>query len=188
MLVLPHSGLFIGPSLTVVISGPHIQVLDTLYVPQARWDFSLTLLRTGDVRHSTKNDNGAVKSGPVRCFAVDNAGKHLLSSGEDKVLKLWEIEGLKLVNQRYGDLSMKVYTERDDRHSSGSYQKDRLRCSSPQTGRRSLFLINSGMSSGKPVNFFFSPLAHNGFRHLQLSVPLYSTSTRRKSTPETTTA
>jgi hypothetical protein len=32
MSVFPHSRLWVGPSRSVVISGPHIQILDTRFV------------------------------------------------------------------------------------------------------------------------------------------------------------
>ncbi|TFK39886.1 WD40-repeat-containing domain protein [Crucibulum laeve] len=90
MSVYPHSHLFVGPSETVVISGPHIQVLSTT---------------TGDILHSTVNfedeKRGAViESGPVRCAAVDKSNKYLITTAEDKMLKLWEIGGLKLLSER----------------------------------------------------------------------------------------
>ncbi|RDB23684.1 tRNA (guanine-N(7)-)-methyltransferase non-catalytic subunit TRM82 [Hypsizygus marmoreus] len=81
MSTFPHSHLFPGPSLTIVISGPHIQVLST---------------STGDVLHTT----AATKSGPIRCAAVDSSGRYLATSGEDKMLKVWEVEGLGLLSER----------------------------------------------------------------------------------------
>lgn len=41
-----------------------------------------------------------LKSGPVRCAAVDAAFVHVVTSGEDKHLKVWEVESLKLVSER----------------------------------------------------------------------------------------
>lgn len=43
---------------------------------------------------------GLLKSGPVRCGAVDNAFIHLVTSGDDKRLKVWQIDGLKLLSER----------------------------------------------------------------------------------------
>ena len=42
-----------------------------------------------------------VKSGHVRCAAVDREFKYLITSGEDKMLKVWELEGLTLLSERY---------------------------------------------------------------------------------------
>lgn len=86
----PYTHLFPGPSHTVAISGPHIQVINTT---------------TGDVLHSTtlftdEARNAVLKSGPVRCAAVDKPSKYLITTGEDKILKLWEVDGLKLLSER----------------------------------------------------------------------------------------
>ncbi|KAF9475213.1 WD40 repeat-like protein [Pholiota conissans] len=90
MSFFPHSRVFVGPSKTVDIAGPHIQVLDSL---------------TGNVLSSTANfseeqKERVLESGPIRCAAVDRDLKYLLTSGEDKMLKLWEIDALKLLNER----------------------------------------------------------------------------------------
>ncbi|KAJ6519092.1 WD40 repeat-like protein [Mycena sanguinolenta] len=90
MSAFPHTHLLFESSLVVVVSGPHIQVLDS---------------RTGDLIVSTTERQGAdkdslLKSGPIRLAAVDKDGKHLVTSGDDKLLKLWQIDGLKLLNER----------------------------------------------------------------------------------------
>ncbi|KDR80625.1 hypothetical protein GALMADRAFT_276855 [Galerina marginata CBS 339.88] len=90
MSVYPHSRVFVGPTQTVDIAGPHIQVLNTA---------------TGAVLHSTttipdSEKASVLKSGPVRCAAVDHGFKYLLTSGEDKMLKLWQLDGLQLVSER----------------------------------------------------------------------------------------
>ncbi|THG97223.1 hypothetical protein EW026_g4740 [Hermanssonia centrifuga] len=90
MSVFPHSRLFLGPSKSVLISGPHIQVLDT---------------HTGNLLHSTATLDGLetaklLKSGPVRCSTVDRGFTYVVTSGEDKKLKVWEVDGLKLLSER----------------------------------------------------------------------------------------
>ncbi|KAJ6581834.1 WD40-repeat-containing domain protein [Mycena capillaripes] len=90
MSLYPHTQVLFESSLTVVISGPHIQILDS---------------RTGDLTTATTDRQGAdkealLKSGPIRLAAVDRSGKHLVTSGDDKQLKLWQIDGLKLLNER----------------------------------------------------------------------------------------
>ncbi|EED81216.1 predicted protein [Postia placenta Mad-698-R] len=69
---------------------PHIQVLDS---------------QTGTILHSTLNLNGAekdalLKSGPIRCSAVDEASTHVITAGDDKKLKVWQLDGLKLLSER----------------------------------------------------------------------------------------
>ncbi|KAG6897821.1 hypothetical protein C0992_010625 [Termitomyces sp. T32_za158] len=80
MSVLPITRLFRGELHVVAISGPNVQVLDT---------------STGDIRHKV-----IASAGPVRCAAVDQGFHYLATAGDDKILKIWEIDGLKLVNER----------------------------------------------------------------------------------------
>ena len=42
-----------------------------------------------------------IKSGHVRCAAVDKEFRYLITAGEDKMLKVWELDGLKLLSERY---------------------------------------------------------------------------------------
>jgi len=63
------------------------------------------LLRTGEILHSTANfdgelKNGILKSGHLRYAAVDTADAHLATSGDDKILKIWKIDGLELLSSR----------------------------------------------------------------------------------------
>ena len=37
----------------------------------------------------------------MRCADVDATFKYVVTSGEDKQLKVWEVEGLKLLSERY---------------------------------------------------------------------------------------
>ncbi|CAL1715501.1 unnamed protein product [Somion occarium] len=41
-----------------------------------------------------------IKSGPVRCSTVDQGLSILVTAGEDKKLKVWQLEGLKLLSER----------------------------------------------------------------------------------------
>ncbi|KAI6024436.1 WD40-repeat-containing domain protein [Pisolithus marmoratus] len=86
----PHYKLFIGPARSVVITGAHIQVLDT---------------STGDILHSTADfsaqDKDAVfKSGPIRCAAISHDDQYLATAGDDKHLKVWDLETLALMSAR----------------------------------------------------------------------------------------
>ena len=42
-----------------------------------------------------------MKSGPIRCAAVDEAFVHLATTGDDKKLKVWAVDGLRLLSERY---------------------------------------------------------------------------------------
>ena len=60
---------------------------------------------TGDVssRNTLEDDVDVLKSGPIRCVDVDRSGRHIITVGEDKILKLWEMEKpgvLRLMNRR----------------------------------------------------------------------------------------
>ncbi|VDB99931.1 unnamed protein product [Peniophora sp. CBMAI 1063] len=85
----PHTHLFSSSSSAVVISGPHIQ----------------TLSASGTVLHATFRDGfegkeAILKSGPIRCATVDASQKHLITIGEDKRMKVWAIDGLKVLSER----------------------------------------------------------------------------------------
>ncbi|KAG2743233.1 WD40 repeat-like protein [Suillus brevipes Sb2] len=82
----PYTRLFWQSEYSIVIAGPHIQVLDT---------------NTGDVLHSTaKCEEDQIASGPIRCAALSDCGKYLATSGEDKKLKTWQVDNLKLLSSR----------------------------------------------------------------------------------------
>ncbi|TFY60518.1 hypothetical protein EVJ58_g5100 [Rhodofomes roseus] len=86
----PHTKLLLGPLWTIVVSGPHIQVIDPI---------------SGKIVHSTARLVGAardalLKSGPIRCLAVDGSFSHLATVGDDKQLKTWQIVGLRLMSVR----------------------------------------------------------------------------------------
>ncbi|KAH9951156.1 WD40-repeat-containing domain protein [Amylocystis lapponica] len=90
MAGFPHTHLLLGPSRAIVISGPHIQIVD---------------VQTGDILQSTVHFSGAtkdvlLKSGPIRCCAVDEACTHLVTAGEDKRLKVWQVDGLQPLSER----------------------------------------------------------------------------------------
>ncbi|KAJ7696446.1 WD40-repeat-containing domain protein [Mycena rosella] len=87
MSVFPHSQLLFSPSQTVVISGPHIQLLDT---------------STGALLATTidRTEVDINKAGPIRVAALDSTGTHLATSADDKQLRLWRLDGLALLNER----------------------------------------------------------------------------------------
>ncbi|KAI9453036.1 WD40 repeat-like protein [Lactarius psammicola] len=90
MVSYPHTHIFHGEKKTVATTGPHIQVLDS---------------KSGGLLHSTvsfeeSNLDGVLKSGPVRCAAVDSRYSHLATAGDDKLLKIWAIDTLQLLSER----------------------------------------------------------------------------------------
>ena len=70
--------------------------------------------RTGHLLYSTalideeEQRKSLIKSGHVRCAAVDREFRYLITSGEDKMLKVWELDGLKLLSERYVFLGLFV--------------------------------------------------------------------------------
>lgn len=74
---VPHTLLFLAPPCTIVISGPHIQALNG-----------------ADVRHTTTD------RGPIRCAALAASGTHLATAGDDKLLKIWAVDGLAPLSAR----------------------------------------------------------------------------------------
>ena len=106
MVFLPYTNLFIGPTHTITAAGSHILVLENLCViPLLCSSMLIFPARKGDVvsRHSLEENVDLMKSGPVRCVDVDWAGRLIVAVGEDKVLRLWEMDKqgvLKVVNRR----------------------------------------------------------------------------------------
>ncbi|KAI0306130.1 WD40-repeat-containing domain protein [Multifurca ochricompacta] len=90
MVSCPPTHLFHGEHKTIAISGPHIQILDS---------------NSGELLHSTVSFESSkleavLKSGPVRCVAVNYNFTHLATAGDDKQLKVWAIDGLQLLSER----------------------------------------------------------------------------------------
>ncbi|EPQ56592.1 WD40 repeat-like protein [Gloeophyllum trabeum ATCC 11539] len=90
MSKFPHTRFFPGRSKAVVISGPEIQVVNS---------------QTGSILCSTANLEGdlresLLKSGPIRCVDVDNGLRHVVTVGDDKKMKVWDTESLKVLSER----------------------------------------------------------------------------------------
>ncbi|KAI0271064.1 WD40-repeat-containing domain protein [Russula aff. rugulosa BPL654] len=90
MTSYPHTHLFHGENITVVISGHHIQLLHSN---------TGELLRSTASLEDTKLD-ALLKAGPIRCAAVDFEYTHLATVGDDKQLKVWAVESLQLLSER----------------------------------------------------------------------------------------
>ncbi|KAF7309971.1 tRNA (guanine-N(7)-)-methyltransferase non-catalytic subunit TRM82 [Mycena indigotica] len=84
MAHFPYTHLFLTSSIAVVIAGEHIQTLD---------------VRTGSLISTTVGRDGS-NAGPIRAAAIDSDGRHLVTVGDDKQLKVWRLDGLELFNQR----------------------------------------------------------------------------------------
>ena len=106
----PYTQLHLGETRSVAVAGPHFSVLGSEYVPfnKSSQRCRLTELgfRTGKLEGSTTNfdeQNAAdlLKSGPIHFSAVDAEFEHLVTVGEDKKLKVWELNGPKLRSQRF---------------------------------------------------------------------------------------
>lgn len=152
----PHSRLFLATHRTVVISGSHIQILDSKCVLCSRYPpHFLSFLNsipfsTGNVLHSTANfdhqaKDGILKSGHIRCAAIDVYDAYLATSGDDKMLKVWQLDGLKLLSVRYVIQLTRMCTIFIDEHVViVSCPKSQQASSSPETAKPFLSLINLG--------------------------------------------
>ncbi|KAL1945160.1 hypothetical protein VTO73DRAFT_2780 [Trametes versicolor] len=91
MAHFPYTRLLIGETNAIAAVGHHFHVLN---------------VHTGEIIHSTtKLDEDAqeklLKSGPIRCAAVDSRFAHLITTGDDKRLKVWHVGGsLGLLSER----------------------------------------------------------------------------------------
>ncbi|KAF9006044.1 hypothetical protein BDQ17DRAFT_1352635, partial [Cyathus striatus] len=133
MSFYPYSNLFVGSSRTIAISGSHIQVLDST---------------TGQVLYSTatlpeEEKAKLVKAGPIRCTALSSSEKYLATTAEDKILKIWEVEGLRLSSESY-DFTYVPLTEKQKRDALSSHEN-------PSSGK----LI---LGHASPLNAFVSAI------------------------------
>ncbi|KAF5336721.1 hypothetical protein D9758_015084 [Tetrapyrgos nigripes] len=85
----PRTILLVG-SPVIVISGSHIQIIDE---------------ETGNVLKSTLDSPSEVKdslkkSGPIRSAVLDPSKTHLATLADDKLLKIWKLDGLELLHER----------------------------------------------------------------------------------------
>ncbi|TCD69470.1 tRNA (guanine-N(7)-)-methyltransferase non-catalytic subunit trm82 [Steccherinum ochraceum] len=81
----PHTRLHVGPSSSVVVSGPYIQLVNNA---------------SGAIT-AIADESTTTKSGPIRCSAVDTKWKWVVAAGDDKKLRVWDInDNLKMVSER----------------------------------------------------------------------------------------
>ncbi|THH27790.1 hypothetical protein EUX98_g6388 [Antrodiella citrinella] len=85
MSFYPHTRLHIGSTSTIVVSGPYIELVQN---------------GTGAIE-ATVDDPVTIKSGPIRCSAVDSTWRYLVTAAEDKKLRVWDLQkGLKMLSER----------------------------------------------------------------------------------------
>ena len=107
----PYTQLYLGKTRSVAVAGPHFFVLGSEFVLPNNFSQRLLAdaelgLRNGKLEGSTTNFDeenaaGLLKSGPVRFSAVDADFEHIVTVGEDKKLKVWELNGPKLRSKRF---------------------------------------------------------------------------------------
>lgn len=63
--------------------------------------------RDGRILHSTTNVGGGdgdvltgINSGPIRCSGMSQDGRYLATTGDDKRLKIWDLESFTLLSSR----------------------------------------------------------------------------------------
>lgn len=84
---------------------PHIWPLYSglehpVYIQSPEICIDLTSHRTGAILHSTETSEALLKAGPVRCAALSASGRNLITSADDKVLKVWDVETLSISSAR----------------------------------------------------------------------------------------
>ncbi|KAI0630672.1 WD40-repeat-containing domain protein [Trametes polyzona] len=91
MAHFPYSRLILGEDKSLAVSGSHFHVLNS---------------HTGEITHSTTKLDEEVqgqllKSGPIRCSSVDGTFTHIITTGDDKRLKVWRVgDNLQLLSER----------------------------------------------------------------------------------------
>ena len=95
-----------------------------------------------------------IKSGHVRCAAVDKEFRYLITAGEDKMLKVWELDGLKLLSERYVFFGRKEMVYEMNTCIANSL-KSLLLCNLRLMVKRFSSLINSEIYSGMHVRHIF---------------------------------
>ena len=136
----------------------------------ASFELTTDTRRTGDILCSSLSLAGddkiaLLKSGPIRCAAVNRSGEYIATTGDDKILKVWSLEEFRLLSARYvrdlhlSDLvSLTVW-------APGKCQREPLRSPSHRIPTRYLCLISLEMYLGESSLYY---IASNVDRALQL--------------------
>ncbi|KXN92392.1 tRNA (guanine-N(7)-)-methyltransferase non-catalytic subunit TRM82 [Leucoagaricus sp. SymC.cos] len=89
MTATPYTRLFVGTERTVAVSGSHIYVLNS------------TTGETISHKSTVSQDQGkAASKGPIVTAAVNEDSTYLLTVGESKMMGLWRLPELELLNER----------------------------------------------------------------------------------------
>lgn len=109
-VMCPYTQLHLGKTRSIAVTGPHFFVLESQYVLLPNLSRRMMLhagpgFRTGKLEGSTANfdeEDAAelLKSGPIHFSVVDEEFEHMITVGEDKKLKVWGLDELKLRSQR----------------------------------------------------------------------------------------
>jgi len=70
-------------------------------LPDVKLGFRSGKLEGATANFDEKTAADLLNSGPIRFSAVDAEFKHLVAVGDDKKLKVWELDGPKLRSQRF---------------------------------------------------------------------------------------
>ncbi|KAF9454240.1 hypothetical protein P691DRAFT_443001 [Macrolepiota fuliginosa MF-IS2] len=109
MPVVPYTRIFIGPSRSVAISGSQIYILNstTGEVVASTSTIAKEIVQKQEEetqvqgkKEKGKTTNAKAGAGPIVAAAVNGEWTYLLTVKEDKMMKLWEIPELKLINER----------------------------------------------------------------------------------------
>ena len=108
----------------------------------------------------------AVLPSPVRCVAVDDTFTYLASCGDDKLLSLWRIDSLQLINQRYflrfSPVPFSLYLQRTTK-TSDSYRVHKTSAGNRRLGqvwRRIQVYLHHLCSTISPSHLFSYPLEY----------------------------
>ena len=111
--------------------------------------------RSGELLCSTSSldatdKEGILKSGPIRSAAVDSTRQHLATIADDKTLKVWDVDGLKLLSERFAfHAKTRALLHVTSLKLIESYQRSLRNWHSRGTVKRFLSQINLVMSSGE---------------------------------------
>ncbi|KAJ3560198.1 hypothetical protein NP233_g10997 [Leucocoprinus birnbaumii] len=90
-MLVPYSRLFIGTEQAIAVSGGQVYVMDSTIGE---------VVSRCSILDGTVDKNSKAK-GPIVAAAVNETSTHLLTVGENKIMTLWQLPELNLVNERH---------------------------------------------------------------------------------------
>jgi len=113
--------------------------------------------------HSVRQHRVVQTEGPIIAVAISGDERYLVTVGENKMLSLWQLPGLELINERWVFwlvvLLLLIFSLSLSLSCQGNCQRDRLSWHSQKTHGRSLYPTNLVMFSGIVLSlgqgFFF---------------------------------